>query len=156
MTTLFRTTSGCEPSRHTRRWLCVVLWLFVASLPGCSKSSGPELVPVHGNVTSNGKPVPGLFITFLPETGRPSWAMTDDSGEYEANYNTSEKGVQQGECKVWVTFKPKTVEQEMAMLKGENPFAEWAELLKKYGSERTSPLRVTVSAEEARVDLQLD
>ncbi|MEZ6123322.1 MAG: carboxypeptidase-like regulatory domain-containing protein [Planctomycetaceae bacterium] len=145
--------SGRGPvrSRFNPALLLAVIWL-----TGCGGPSGPELVPLHGVVTSNGRPVPGVFISFLPEKGRPSWALSDESGNYAATYSTDQAGVLPGTCRVWVTFKPSSVKQEMAMLKGENPFAEWTDLLKKYGSERTTALHLTVSADEPEMDLKLD
>jgi len=138
------------------RYGIMCLFLSVLMSVGCGSDSGPTLVAVQGTVTSNGTPVPGLFITFLPQEGRPSWAISDDEGHYEAHYTTTKDGVLPGPCKVWVTFKPTNMEQEMAIVNGQNPFGDWTDLLSKYGSEETSALNLTVSGSEPNVDLKLD
>ena len=114
---------------------------------GCGDSSDLNLVPVHGTVTCAGKAVPGLFITFLPEKGRPSWALSDESGNYQATYTTDKKGVQAGMCRVWVTFKPQNEEQATAIMNGQDPFAQWAELLKKYGRTRIASRAIRIKQE---------
>src|SRR5687768_6312898 len=81
-------------------WCIVVVGL--TGFVGCSE--GPDVVPVTGTVTRNGKPVPGVMINFMPEDGRPSWAITDAQGKYELQYSKSYTGGLVGRHKVFVGY----------------------------------------------------
>ncbi len=64
--------------------------LFCMPFIGCS--SGPTLGEVEGTVTENGKPLPGLQLTFSPdvgkgEDGRSSTAVTDENGRYVLTFD---------------------------------------------------------------------
>ncbi len=66
----------------------------VTIITGCSPS---DMVPVSGVVTVDGKPVPGLTVTFFPEPtegnnapGPFSTGVTDEAGKYTL---TNRKGV---------------------------------------------------------------
>ncbi|MGF1582841.1 MAG: hypothetical protein ACFCD0_26265 [Gemmataceae bacterium] len=52
---------------------------------GCGQ--GPEVVPVRGVVTLDGKPLKKVYVQFIPQTtkdGHPgSYATTDDKGQFE-------------------------------------------------------------------------
>tara|TARA_R110002095_G_scaffold172509_2_gene149869 strand:+ start:1242 stop:1631 length:390 start_codon:yes stop_codon:yes gene_type:complete len=67
---------------------------------GCSEraSDMPEVGQVHGTVTLDGKPLPGVTIYFEPEQGRSSMAKANAEGAYEALYLIDEKGVKIGPC----------------------------------------------------------
>lgn len=93
------------------RWraLCFVL----AVLPGCSFSGSgddapgfelPRTVPVDGVVTVKGKPVAGLVVTFLAQSG-PSLGAgeTDEEGRYEV-YSMGQPGVPAGTYKVAISY----------------------------------------------------
>lgn len=147
------TVHQCSCRRTYRLLLCCLSVIF---LSGCGGESGPELVAVRGKVTHNGQPVPGLFVTFLPKNGRPSWALTSDTGAFEAHYTNSRDGVLPGLCKVWVSFKPQSFEEEQAIMNGENPYEQWSEMLEKYGSEESTPLIVTASSKQPFIELRLD
>src|SRR5688572_18827196 len=86
---------------HVRRTLGAAMVL-VTFLAGCSK--GPNIVPVTGQVTRDGKPVAGLMLNFMPEDGRPSWAITDAEGKYELQYSKSYEGGLAGKHKVFVGY----------------------------------------------------
>jgi hypothetical protein len=65
---------------------------------GCG-GSGPELAPVTGVVTLDGKPVEGKQVSFTPKTftpdtesGRSSVGFTDKDGRYELYYTAQKKG----------------------------------------------------------------
>ena len=65
---------------------------------GCG-GSGPELAPVTGVVTLDGKPVEGKLVSFTPmtftpntESGRSSVGFTDKDGRYELYYTAQKKG----------------------------------------------------------------
>jgi hypothetical protein len=62
-----------------------MLVLFSVSA-GCGANL-PPLGTVSGTVTQDGQPVEGVSIEFIPvEGGRPSMALTNELGEYEAKY----------------------------------------------------------------------
>jgi hypothetical protein len=66
-------------------FLLVLLW-------GCSQS-GPQVAPVHGKVTLDGKPLPLADISFQPEGGqRASNGRTDSEGHYELAYKRGQSG----------------------------------------------------------------
>lgn len=71
-------------SGPTVHW-CAVLAIF--SL-GCSGSGTlPELGEVTGEVTIDGRPLPGANIVFRPQNGgRPATALSDGEGKYELAY----------------------------------------------------------------------
>jgi hypothetical protein len=63
------------------------------SLPGCLASSDlPELGNVKGVVTLDGKPLPHAQIQFVPTSGRPSNAESDEDGSYRLQYTTDVRG----------------------------------------------------------------
>jgi hypothetical protein len=72
---------------------------------GCGGRDLPELAPVEGKVTLDGKPVPNVMVQFLPENGgRPSTGTTDDEGHYELTYVAGEMGARLGRNKVEVVM----------------------------------------------------
>ena len=73
---------------------CLLLFLVF----GCGNS---DLARVTGVVTMDGKPVEGVSLEFTPVAGgRPSVALSDEYGKYEANYTHNERGAQIGQHKV--------------------------------------------------------
>ncbi len=66
--------------------------LIALSLVGCG-SDGPDLALVTGTVTYKGKPVEGGSLEFIPEAGgRPSMAITDETGQYAVYYTKDKPG----------------------------------------------------------------
>ncbi len=75
-----------------------MLSLALLSLAGCSKSKIPT-GEVTGKITINGKPVPGLYISFVPkEKIRPAMGKTDADGNYRAQFVAKQSGVPLGPC----------------------------------------------------------
>jgi hypothetical protein len=66
--------------------ICVVV------LAGCGGSDLPELGQVTGTVKMDGNPLAGATVTFAPEKGAASTAVTDASGRYELVYIREHKG----------------------------------------------------------------
>ncbi|QDV63243.1 carboxypeptidase-like regulatory domain-containing protein [Crateriforma conspicua] len=65
----------------------------LALVTGCG-SSLPPIGEVSGLVTQDGKPVEGVSIEFVPvDGGRPSMAVTDSEGRYNAIYTPDTEGV---------------------------------------------------------------
>ncbi|WP_339733977.1 hypothetical protein [uncultured Gimesia sp.] len=88
----------------TRMMSVATLTAMVVIGVGCSEraSDMPELGQVHGTVTLDGKPLPGVNLYFEPEKGRSSMAQVNTDGVYEALYLIDEKGVKLGPCTVRV------------------------------------------------------
>jgi hypothetical protein len=139
------------------RW---TLWSLVAGsclalALGCGKSE-PSVVEVTGTVTHNGKAVPDLYLNFVPETGRPSWGMTDDNGHFKLNYTKEQDGAQVGTHQVWVQVRPRNPKEESNMAERIAKSPELGAILKKYGDRKTSTLRVEITSETRQIELKLD
>jgi hypothetical protein len=139
---------------------------------GSSGCGGTEkVVPVSGRVTHNGKPVPGLVVSFVPQAQTAtgvSTGETDDDGNYTLTVvKTRRSGAVVGTHKVWVSrprepFVEPGDKEETAKLNRQKkqaatarPPADLAEILKKYGNLDKSPLTVEVKG-GAPIDLKLD
>ena len=80
---------------------CVVLLGF----SGCHRT-GPDLAPVSGRVTLDGKPAESTKVMFYPEGAEsPSLARTDKDGRYMLRYK---RGVEGGTIG-WNTVRLETV-----------------------------------------------
>jgi hypothetical protein len=77
--------------------LAVCFLVLTACIVGCGKS-GPELGPVSGRVTVDGKPMENVDVTFQPDEMRPaSYGRTDASGHYELGYKRGVQGALLGQ-----------------------------------------------------------
>jgi hypothetical protein len=78
---------------------CLLL-MAVSSLgiAGCSSSSAdmPELAPVSGVVTLDGKPMSNVSVVFESENGQIATGHTDAEGHYELLFRDGEKGAEIG------------------------------------------------------------
>jgi len=82
----------CLPSRRVQvAGRCIVLTI---ALVGCTtRSAGqPEIAPVSGTVTMDGRPLGGVAVVFESERGVLSFGNTDDEGRYSVSYIRSAKG----------------------------------------------------------------
>lgn len=80
--------------------LCAVLVVVV----GCGRSKpNREFGTVQGTVTLNGKPLAGAAVVFEPDSGRPSYGTTNESGEYSLTYRGNSWGAVVGHHKVRIT-----------------------------------------------------
>ena len=71
---------------------------------GCSsKGDRPELAPVAGTVTLDGKPLARATVVFHPEIGKVSRAKTNDDGHYQLVYLRDIMGAKLGEHMVSIT-----------------------------------------------------
>ena len=74
------------------RTLCGLLVLAAA---GCHR--GPQIAPVSGRVTLDGKPLAMAEVKFEPPVGRASHGRTNDNGEYQLRYTRDEMGALVGQ-----------------------------------------------------------
>lgn len=84
------------------------LLLSLTVLFGCQKSSSdlPNLAHVRGVVKMNNAPLSEATVTFFPENGRPSSAVTDSEGSYTLSYTESISGAMVGPHTVVITTAP--------------------------------------------------
>jgi hypothetical protein len=137
-----------------RTRLAVALLALLA--PGCAEP-GPQVVPVRGTVTRQGKPVPRLFLDFQPAEGRNSWAFTDEQGRYELEYDEGRKGAEVGEHTVTVSWRPPNLEAELALQSGQlRPHPEADRIVAQYGVGAGTRKKVSVAPGTEVIDLRLD
>jgi hypothetical protein len=131
----------------------------VVSSAGC-RPEGPEVVPVSGVLTRQGKPLPNMQVWFKPAEGRPSWGASDEAGRFTLNYARGQDGARVGKHKVWVKYDPRPLDaaEEMAIQsgrkKGPSQPSDLQAILEKYGTEGGSPIEIVV--EEPIEDLEIE
>jgi len=127
-----------------------------AAIAGCG-SGGPEIVPIEGTVTHNGKPVPNVRIYFAPSDGRPSWGISDANGRFVMEYDLDHKGAKVGTHKVWILDESANVDPTAAMSGAPRPKRnpDMADILAKYG-QNNSQLTVEVKKADRNFQLKLD
>ena len=127
-----------------RDWIAMA---FIGSFVtvGCG-SSGPELADVSGTVKFDGAPLPRARITFVPEAGRPSYAVSDDDGFYELVYTDDKAGALPGQHTIRVS-----THRRADPLSGTKAQAE--RIPTKYNTK--SQLKKTVEAGANTIDLEI-
>ena len=70
--------------------------MLAAAVSGCGGEDGPEIAGVHGKITMDGKPLANATVVFIPESGRPGGARTDEDGEYVLNFSGGRQGAMLG------------------------------------------------------------
>jgi len=80
----------------------LLIAIFSTAILGCSSPAAdmPELAPVSGVVTLDGKPVTNASVVFESEKGQMAFGNTDAEGRYELNYRDGYKGAELGKNKV--------------------------------------------------------
>ena len=124
--------------------------LLAATLTGCGAG---DLATLEGVVTLDGAPVPAGSISFVPTAGgAQAYAMSDDSGSYEA-YTGREAGLQPGQYKVTVVARqrPKVNQTEAG---GPAPAGQ-ALTPRWYASLDSTPISVDVKPGSNEVNLEL-
>jgi hypothetical protein len=83
---------------------CTLALGVVLGLSACgSDEREPELVPVSGTVTLDGKPAEGVTVGFVPQEGTAgtgAYGSTDASGEYTLSHKNGKPGVEVGQYRV--------------------------------------------------------
>lgn len=140
----------------------------IAPLIGCGGDDAPPIGEVSGTVTHNGQPLPGVTVNFMPENGRPSWGLTDESGYYSLHWDADHDGAEVGRHKVSVAYVPKSPMDQAGYetVRGgrRRPAPKkapagrpeaWPEIERKYGLE-TTQLTKDVQSGSQTIDLALD
>lgn len=86
-----------------RKWLMIPAVLGPLFNAGCSSSGGPELARVTGSIKLDGTPLPEASVTFVPESGRPSFGVTDSDGRFDLMYTNDKRGAMPGEHTIRVS-----------------------------------------------------
>ena len=84
-------------------WLVLALALVSTSACRSAPSDQPDLGQVSGVVTMDGAPLANAQVSFAPDEGRASQAITDSEGKYELTYVGKTKGAKIGSHKVYIT-----------------------------------------------------
>lgn len=122
---------------------------------GCGPG-GPKVVKVNGTVTRGGQPLKDIRLTFFPEQGRPSSALTDAEGRFSLQYTPDRPGAVVGKHKVTAWYRPEDPGSLRAMETGKlkTPPAMLA-VQAKYGKRETTPLTIDVQGSQS-LELKLD
>lgn len=136
--------------------------LLVATLViGCNGSSEVDeqlnpavvpLVPVSGVITSQGKPLKGAVVTFMPTSGAASNGETDDDGKYELS-TYSRKGALIGTMKVAISYlaskegEPQGIGPRSAMAQSAAMLSSTERLPPEYADLGRTKLSATVGAQ---------
>lgn len=135
------------------RWIAIIA--AAALFSGCGK--GPKIVRVTGTVTHAGKPVPHMFLTFIPEKGKPSFAETDDDGRFTISHDQGAEGATTGVHTVNVQYRPRDPNEEAAIASGKLKLPRFQkEILEKYGNRKVTPLKVEINQQDQVLDIRLD
>lgn len=71
------------------------------AITGCGGGADvPDLGRVTGTITLDGDPLDGATVEFVPQSGRPSSAITDDNGYYTLRYSATTNGALPGKHNV--------------------------------------------------------
>lgn len=116
--------------------------LLCAGCGGGSPSDTPELGEVTGVVTMDGTPMANVTVTFVPESGKPSFGGTDSEGHYTLVYNQNEQGAMIGQHTVRVTSPSEGPQDE-----GKDPIPA------KYNYKSTLKKEVKAGSNEINLDL---
>ncbi|WP_010585862.1 peptidase associated/transthyretin-like domain-containing protein [Schlesneria paludicola] len=128
-------------------WLVCSLTVSLSTI-GCGGDL--KVAPVSGTVTLDGSPLERASVLFEPETGRPSFGVTDVQGRYTLNYSMNERGAEVGPCTVKISTAVQSEEDEgKAPKKGQN-----------YGNKVPSryakdPVKVTVAPKTNTINIAL-
>jgi hypothetical protein len=110
--------------------------ILLLALTGCG-NSGPQIAPVHGRVTLDGRPLENANVEFKPkDSPRPSTGLTNADGQYELAYKRGQLGAVVGLNSVRITVSSELVknppkiaarfnsqsELEREVKPGDNPF----------------------------------
>jgi len=93
--------SNCRNSRKNRSrvlsCMAMGLCLLLLSTTGCGPSDG--LYEATGNITLDGEPLEGAFVTLHPKSpeGSVSYAQTDKNGDCVVEFSDTKDGILPGE-----------------------------------------------------------
>ncbi|MEM9657433.1 MAG: hypothetical protein AAF961_03645 [Planctomycetota bacterium] len=122
---------------------------------GCG-GSGPDVVEVSGRITKGGQPVSHAVIQFYPEQGRPSAGRSDGDGRYAPEFSQEiSHGVMPGKSKVTIQVVQERIDEPIN-LNAPKYHPEMAEIVKRFGDWKRTPLEFDVTHEAPVIDIELD
>ena len=125
--------------------------LSVIALVGCGGGPDlPEMGQVSGTVTLDGQPLDGATIEFVPQSGRPSSAITDAEGKYTLRYSARTNGATLGKHNVSIRSERDPVSAE-----GDQPGVEGRKELLPARYHEESTLVEEVAAGSNTIDFAL-
>lgn len=140
-------TPRIRPARRRLAQFALLLAALTFSV-GCGGGDAPQVYRVTGKVLRGGQPVPNVAVNFVPDAGRPSFAVSDAAGDYRLGFTRSIEGALPGKHRVVISV--------MASRPGTpGPSADVQAILDKYG-EQKSTYFVEVTEDGQVIDLQLD
>jgi hypothetical protein len=158
--------------KHLRRFAVATLLTVGFVLTGCSNSDRPPTYPVTGTVTSQGKPVAGAAITFVPtgDDGEAASAFSDSDGKYALTTWERGDGARPGKYRVKVSkieqgaVDPSKMVQHLSYEEEQRTYVENAKPLPppkklipiKFESEETSGLTHTVEEKATTFDIKIE
>ena len=132
------------------RYISLLLSIIAVTLFGCSSQTGPECFPVHGLVSTKGKPLAEAMVTLHPVSGEMAGGqkplgITKADGTFELTTFKSGDGAPPGEYAI-------SVELRALQTGGEEPTRTGPNTLPaKYAKPATSGLKFTVIAGENQI-----
>lgn len=133
----------------------VALTLLTGLVAGCGgPSDRPDLGTVSGVVTLNGTPLPNATVTFLPDAGRSSVGITDESGRYELKYTHDAAGAKVGPHTVSISTLSASSSSEVSG--GSEVAASGEQVPPQYNVQSTLKEDVQAGANTIDFDLESD
>ena len=138
-----------------RRLYGIGLSLMSLAVCGCASEGGADgpgkYVPFTGTVTLDGKPTPGVIVSFLPDkkvtsdAGAGGFAVTDETGKFTMKYRGEKDGIPPGTYKATFSMfvlpdgkplPPGSSAAELGAVEG---------ISKKYSDPETSNMMVVIN-----------
>jgi len=133
-----------------------LLLISVYALVGCSGSDGPQVAPVEGTVTWQGKPLADAGVAFTPEKGPVAIGRTDESGQFSLS-TQGRDGAVVGSHRVTIeAFQPPPPGKEAVSAEGEVLIAPVSRIPSKYGILTKSGLEARVTANDSENSFEFE
>jgi hypothetical protein len=158
-------------TRHGFHLSILLLGALAVTAGGCRRGSTGSLAPVEGTVSKAGRPLRGIEVVFLPDTGsvgpRAS-GTTDEAGHYRLRTDHGDDGAVAGKYRV-VLHDVEAATKQMRSRSFSQPKGEMVESLEKllktgaaaprvpprFGSFNETPLRAEVGPEPQPLNFDL-
>jgi len=141
----------------------ILSWIVLLLLTtnGCRDASVPELVPVGGTVTLDGKPLSGALVEFLPLgdiPGNGGGGRTSAEGRYQLQTGQGHHGIPAGEYKVVIIKLVMPDGSDFPADSDVPPIDSSAQqvLSARYSERDLTELRAIVAAETHTLDFALE
>jgi len=116
---------------------------------GCGGANHPQLYPVTGTVTYDGKPLARASVLLVPDGGTVALGQTDEQGNFSLK-TQGEEGAVEGPAKIAVTAAEETkkisAEEFEKLTDQERAKLSKSRIPAKYGNPEASELTATVQA----------